>query len=71
MGALQIRWVISFGPKVRDAMSDLSGLRHPIQCLWAEVFCQKLPDRGARFRVVGSGSADLGPYIWFVTRSFK
>jgi hypothetical protein len=68
MGALQIRWVISFGPKVRDAMSDLSGLRHPIQCLWAEVFCQKLPDRGARFRVVGSSAVEPTGGIYLACR---
>jgi hypothetical protein len=63
MGAQKIRLVISFGPKVRDAMSHPYGPRHPIQCPWAEVRRSMSPGLGSRFRVAGSGSVDLG--TWF------
>ena len=59
IGAQKIRSVISFGSKVQDAMSELSGPRHPIQCPRTEVRCPMSPDRGARLEVSCSGSLGL------------
>ena len=63
MGAQKIRLVISFGPKVRDAMSDLSGPRRSAYSSRTEALWLTFPDRGAwfkRWQVPGARAFDFG-----------